>query len=116
MCFPAISTGKPADIFKRALIHRALIVFKTLIKDILLYHCLQQRMAPRQQELFMRNVGAAGGFWYLRTSDPSTNYDLDHQLRVKLSLRSASVTPEGQVAGVRKGVNHVYSLALNLRI
>lgn len=36
VCFPAISTGKPADIFKRALIHRALIVFKMLIKDILL--------------------------------------------------------------------------------
>lgn len=41
--------------------------------------------------------GAGSGVWCVRTSDPSPDYGLDHQLRVRLSLTSASVTPEGQI-------------------
>lgn len=98
MCFPAISMGKPADIFKRALIHRVLRVFKMLIKAILLISLAVFAAKGVTREL--RNVGAGSGIWCLRTSDPSTNYDLDHQLRARLSLTSASVTPEGQIQGV----------------
>lgn len=99
MCFPAISTGKPADILKRALIHRALIVFKMLIKDILLISSgmFAAKGGNKGAELFVRNVGAGSGLWGLRTSDLRTNYDLDHQLRARLSLTSASVTPQGKI-------------------
>lgn len=99
MCFPAISTGKPADILKRALIHRALIVFKMLIKDILLISSgmFAAKGGNKGEELFVKNVGAGSGLWGLRTSDLRTNYDLDHQLRARLSLTSASVTPQGKI-------------------
>lgn len=58
MCFPIISTGKLADVLKRALIHRASIVFKILIKDILLISLVvfAAKCGNKGAELFVRNV------------------------------------------------------------
>lgn len=58
MCFPIISTGKLADILKRALIHRASADFKILIKGILLISLVvfTAKCGNKGTELFMRNV------------------------------------------------------------
>lgn len=58
MCFPIIATGKLADILKRSLIHRASIVFKMLIKGILLISLVvfAAKCGNKEAELFMRIV------------------------------------------------------------
>lgn len=108
MCFLIISTGKLADILKMALMHRASVVFKILIKDILLISLVEfaAMCGNKGAELFMRNVKSwqcalVSKLKNFRSKDQK-NY-VDPQLRAKYHWQvEMQLSP---MTGVKKGVN-----------